>query len=108
MRPRGSVAITSSLLEMVVVEMADTAVASGLGEADRDTDLEPGLEAGDRERDLLRGEAVRLATLAFFLSCLNKLSTFLFLVLGLLSFLIRDISFCSSRVFFWNSVTLSS
>jgi len=72
------------------------------GDRDLLADLDPAL-LGDRERgdldrlrgdlDLLRGEAVRLDTLAFFLSFLNKLSTFLFFRLGLLSFRILDISF---------------
>ena len=93
-----------SLVEMVVVEIA---AVSCEGEADLDADLDPVLDLGDRDLDLLSGEAVLEATLLFF-SFLNKLSTFLFLALGLFSFLILDISFCSSRVFFCRSLTLSS
>lgn len=68
-----------SLVEMVVVEMA---LASAAGEADLDPEADRGLlpdleRTGDRDLDLLSGEAVRDATLGFEL-CLNKLSTFLF------------------------------
>ena len=64
---------------MVVVEIA---VASGTGETDLDLDLDRGLlpdleRTGDLDLDLLSGEAVRDATFGL-LSCLNKLSTFLF------------------------------
>ena len=93
-----------SLVEIVVVEIA---AVSCEGEADLDADLDPVLDLGDRDLDLLSGEAVLEATLLFF-SFLNKLSTFLFLALGLFSFLILDISFCSSLVFFCRSLTLSS
>ena len=72
-------------------------VFSVTGDCDLLADPDPVLlgdrDLGDLDLDLLRGEAVLLDTLEFFLSCLNKFSTFLFLVFGLLSFLIRDISF---------------
>ena len=77
-------------------------------EADRDPALLPDLDLGDRERDLLSGDAVLLDTFVFFLSCLNRLSTFLFFKFGLFSFRIREISFCNSRAFFCKSETLSS
>ena len=69
-----------SFVEMVVVEMA---LASAAGEADLEPEADRGLltdleRTGDRDLDLLSGEAVREATFGLEL-CLNKLSTFLFL-----------------------------
>jgi len=95
-----------SLVDMVVVEMLFTiaglsALAPFTGDLDLLIDLDLGLlflggvldldRTGERDLDLLRGDAV-LLVLENFLSFLNKLSTFLFFWLGLLSFFIRFIS----------------
>lgn len=92
---------SSSLLDTAAVDI----ILSVGGEFDLLLDLRG---ERDLDLDLLTGEAVLLDTLEIFLSCLNRLSTLFLLRFGLLSFLILEISFWSSRVFFWNSDTLSS
>merc|ERR1712150_81177 len=95
---------SSSLLEIAAVDTINLSVG---GEFDLLRDLRGDRDL-DLDLDLLTGEAVRLETLEIFLSCLKRLSTLFLLRFGLLSFLILEISFCSSRVFFCNSLTLSS